>query len=66
MQSSAKLHFQPKKMISYKSYLSLQQRQRHALRVVRLEHLLRGVRPKGRELPGDEEAPETEVGRQSQ
>ena len=42
------------------------QRQRHALRIVRVEHLLRGLRPEGRELPGDEEAPETEVGRQSQ
>ena len=40
------------------------QRQRCALRVVRVEHLLRGLRPEGRELPGNEETPETKVNRE--
>ena len=42
-------------------FVLILQRQRHALRVVRMEHLLRGLCPEGGKLPGDEETSETEV-----
>ena len=43
------------------SYYS--QRQRPALHAVRMEHLLRGVRPQGEQLPGNEETSEAKVGK---